>query len=63
MVTGNGFGQLLDNLSPTAPLPHRSLLCMIRFADQVVDGHRGYRLGERQPLPLLRQPRAAVAGV
>ena len=31
-------------------------------ADQVDHGHRGDRLGERQPLPLLRQPSLAVAG-
>ena len=30
--------------------------------DQMDHGHRGDRLGERQPLPLLRQPSVALAG-
>lgn len=34
----------------------------VTCVDQVAHGHRGYRPRERQPLPLLRQPCAAIPG-
>lgn len=37
--------------------PRGYCLCL----DQVDHGHRGDRLGERQPLPLLRQPSPTLA--